>query len=75
VPAELLYQTNPPRYEYVLTELGRTLRPVIVTLAAGGNERPAPDERTMILVDAETGSEAEPVTVDQATGRPIDGPG
>jgi hypothetical protein len=48
---------------------------VIVTLAAWGNERLAPDERTMILVDAETGSEVEPVAVDQATGRRIDGPG
>ena len=31
------YQTNPPRYEYVLTELGRSLRPVIVVLAGWGN--------------------------------------
>jgi hypothetical protein len=28
----------------------------------------------MILVDAETGAEAEPVVVDQATGRRLDGP-
>jgi DNA-binding HxlR family transcriptional regulator len=68
------YQTNPPRYEYVLTELGRTLRPVIVTLAAWGNERLAPDERTMILVDVETGSEVEPAGVEQSTGPTVDGP-
>src|ERR1700712_461305 len=37
-----LYQTNPPRYEYVLTDLGRSLRPVIVALAAWGNARLAP---------------------------------
>jgi hypothetical protein len=28
----------------------------------------------MILVDAETGAEAEPVVVDQVTGRRLDGP-
>ncbi|WP_343238503.1 helix-turn-helix domain-containing protein [Streptomyces sp. SID13031] len=69
------YQEKPPRYEYVLTELGRSLRPVIVTLAAWGNERLAPEERTMILVDAGTGDEVEPVVVDRSSGRRIDGPG
>jgi DNA-binding HxlR family transcriptional regulator len=68
------YQTNPPRYEYVLTDLGRSLRPVIVVLAAWGNARLAPDERSMVLVDAETGDEAEPVVVDRATGQRVDGP-
>jgi DNA-binding HxlR family transcriptional regulator len=68
------YQDKPLRYEYVLTELGRSLRPVIITLAAWGNERLAAEDRTMILVDAETGQEVEPVVVDQLTGRRIDGP-
>jgi DNA-binding HxlR family transcriptional regulator len=68
------YQAHPPRYEYVLTELGRSLRPVIVVLAGWGNARIAPDERSMVLVDAQTGAEAEPVVVDRATGRRIDGP-
>jgi len=68
------YQAHPPRYEYVLTELGRSLRPVIVVLAGWGNARLAPDERSMVLVDAQTGAEAEPVVVDGATGRRIDGP-
>ena len=63
------YQTNPPRYEYVLTDLGRSLRPVIVVLAAWGNARLAPEQRSMVLVDAETGVEAEPVVVDR---RPVD---
>src|SRR6266568_853460 len=51
------YQLHPPRYEYVLTELGRSLRPVIVVLAAWGNARLDPNERSMVLVDAETGAE------------------
>ena len=37
------YQEHPPRHEYVLTDLGRSLRPVIVALAAWGNARLAPD--------------------------------
>jgi Predicted transcriptional regulators len=36
------YQANPARYEYLLTELGRSLRPVVVVLAAWGNARLAP---------------------------------
>jgi DNA-binding HxlR family transcriptional regulator len=67
------YQTNPPRHEYVLTDLGRSLRPVIVVLAAWGNGRLAADERSMVLVDA-NGDEVEPVVVDRATGRRVDGP-
>ena len=69
------YQANPARYEYLLTELGRSLRPVVVVLAAWGNARLAPSERSMVLVDAQTGAEAEPVLVDRATGRRVDGPG
>jgi DNA-binding HxlR family transcriptional regulator len=66
------YQTNPVRHEYVLTELGRSLRPVIVALAAWGNSRLAPGQRSMVLVDAVTGEEVEPVVVDAATGRRLD---
>ena len=67
------YQDKPVRHEYVLTELGRSLRPVVVALAAWGNSRLDPAERSMILVDARTGQEAEPVLVDRATGRRVDG--
>ena len=68
------YQSNPRRYEYILTELGQSLRPVIVVLAAWGNARLAPDKRIMVLVDAATGVEAEPVVVDRTTGQRVDGP-
>ncbi|CAN5658066.1 helix-turn-helix domain-containing protein [soil metagenome] len=68
------YQTRPTRYEYVLTEKGRSLRPVLVALAAWGNSPLAPEDRSMILVDAETGVEVDPVIVDSATGRRLDGP-
>ncbi|MEU4955303.1 winged helix-turn-helix transcriptional regulator [Streptomyces lavendulae] len=66
------YRTNPVRHEYVLTDLGRSLRPVIVALAAWGNSRLEPHERSMILVDAESGVEVEPVVVDAGTGRRLD---
>jgi DNA-binding HxlR family transcriptional regulator len=69
------YQSNPTRHEYVLTDLGRSLRPVIVALAAWGNQRLDPGQRSMILVDAESGQEVEPVVVDRATGRRVDGAG
>jgi len=68
------YQTRPIRYDYLLTEKGRSLRPVIVSLAGWGNARIAPEQRSMILIDAETGVEVEPIVVDRATGRPLDGP-
>lgn len=57
----------------MLTPLGESLRPVIVALAAWGNRRLAPEQRSMILVDARTGAEVEPVLVDAATGRRVDG--
>ncbi|MFI6463540.1 winged helix-turn-helix transcriptional regulator [Streptomyces sp. NPDC050538] len=66
------YQTSPVRHEYVLTDLGRSLRPVVVALAAWGNSRLAPAERSMILIDAQSGEEVEPVVVDAGTGRRLD---
>jgi DNA-binding HxlR family transcriptional regulator len=66
------YQTNPTRYEYILTEYGHTLRPVIVALAAWGNAHLDPSERSMILVDRESGEEVDPVVVDRTTGRRVD---
>jgi DNA-binding HxlR family transcriptional regulator len=68
------YQTRPTRYEYVLTEKGRSLRPVVVVLAAWGNSRLRPEERSMILVDTETGAEVNPIVVDSGSGRRLDGP-
>ncbi|NEB67401.1 helix-turn-helix transcriptional regulator [Streptomyces fulvissimus] len=66
------YRTNPVRHEYVLTDLGRSLRPVIVALAAWGNSRLAPEQRSMILVDAASGEEVEPVVTDATSGRRLD---
>jgi hypothetical protein len=45
---------------------------VIVALAAWGNSRLAPEQRSMILVDASTGEEVDPVIVDARTGHRVD---
>lgn len=63
---------NPQDRNYRLTDLGRSLRPIIVAMAAWGNHRLAPPDRSLILVDAATGSEADPVLVDRWTGRRVD---
>jgi hypothetical protein len=46
---------------------------VLVVLAAWVNSRLDPAARSIVLVDADTGVEADPVVIDRATGRPLDG--
>ncbi|MFD5556884.1 winged helix-turn-helix transcriptional regulator [Streptomyces sp. NPDC127068] len=58
--------------EYLLTGPGRALRPLLLAMAAWVNERLPPQDRSMILVDARTGREVEPVVVDRATGLRVD---
>ncbi|MFF3033369.1 winged helix-turn-helix transcriptional regulator [Streptomyces rubiginosohelvolus] len=60
---------------YRATGLGRSLRPVLLVMAAFGNHRLAPEDRSVILVDEETGQEVDPVVVDRATGRRVDSAG
>ncbi|MEE1760790.1 winged helix-turn-helix transcriptional regulator [Streptomyces sp. SP18BB07] len=57
---------------YRATDLGRSLRPLILVMAAFGNHRLAPEDRSVVLVDEETGREVDPVVVDRATGRRVD---
>ncbi|GGF19490.1 transcriptional regulator [Aliidongia dinghuensis] len=65
------YSERPPRDEYVLTEMGRDFRPVLWSLLAYGNKHFAPEGASVVIVDRETGAEAEPVLVDRTTGRPL----
>jgi DNA-binding HxlR family transcriptional regulator len=65
------YSERPPRDEYVLTERGRDFRPVLWALLAWGNKHFAPEGRSVLIIDAETGAEADPVLVDRASGRPL----
>jgi len=65
------YSERPPRYEYLLTERGRDFRPVIVAMYAWGNKHFAPEGASVLLVNAKTGTPADPIMVDRTTGRPL----
>jgi DNA-binding HxlR family transcriptional regulator len=65
------YSERPPRDEYVLTAAGRDFRPVMWALLAWGNRHFAPEGPSVVIVDSETGAEADPVLVDRNTGRPL----
>jgi DNA-binding HxlR family transcriptional regulator len=69
-----LYHERPPRHEYVLTETGRDFRPVLWTLLAWGNKHFPPEGETIVVVDAETGEETDPVLIDSRSGRVLRGP-
>ncbi|HEY6334437.1 MAG TPA: helix-turn-helix domain-containing protein [Alphaproteobacteria bacterium] len=69
------YCEHPPRDEYVLTERGRDFQPVLWAFLAWGNKHFATEGKSVIVVDANTGAEADPVVVDRTTGRLLAGPG
>ena len=64
-----LYNERPPRHEYILTERGWDFRSVLWTLLAWGNKHFAPEGPSVVLVDAETGAEADPILVDRNSGK------
>jgi DNA-binding HxlR family transcriptional regulator len=66
------YQDRPPRDEYVLTDKGRALRPVVVTLMQWGDEWVRHDDPPTHLIDEATGARIDPVLVDRTTGIPLD---
>lgn len=73
VLAPRLYQEHPERFEYVLTEKGRALYPIIVALMAWGDRWASPrNGPPAILVDRETLRPVEPALVDRRTGAPIE---
>jgi DNA-binding HxlR family transcriptional regulator len=63
------YSERPPRDEYLLTERGRDFRPVLWALLAWGNKHLAPEGPSVVVVEAETGQQADPVVVDRNTGK------
>jgi DNA-binding HxlR family transcriptional regulator len=65
------YSARPPRYEYLLTERGRDFRPVLMAMLAFGNKHFAPEGASVLVIDTATGTPAEPVVVDRASGRPL----
>jgi DNA-binding HxlR family transcriptional regulator len=66
-----LYNEKPPRHDYVLTEVGRSFRPVLLMLVAWGNENFAPEGRSIDLADPSTGRPIDPILIDKETGRPL----
>jgi len=66
------YQQRPTRHEYRLTESGKALYPVIVTLVDWANTNvPARAGSSVVLVDRETGEPIAPRLVDTRSGREI----
>lgn len=64
----LPYQQRPRRVEYVLTDKGRALRPVVVTLMQWGDKWVRSDSPPTTLLDADDGHAIDPVLVDRGTG-------
>lgn len=65
------YQDNPERFEYRLTEKGRDLSPVLMTLMAWGDRWGGLPEPPVRFVDRASGDLVDPVLLDQRTGRPL----
>lgn len=65
------YSQRPPRYEYVLTDLGRDFRAILVALNTWGNKHFAPEGPSVLLVDATSGEVAEPIMIDGKSGKQL----
>ena len=67
-----LYQQRPQRYEYRLTERGKALYPMLVSLIDWANAHVPPEgEPSVTLLSRETGDPIAPVLVDANTGKNI----
>ena len=64
------YSERPPRFEYVLTESGRDLFPVLASLGTWGRRHVAQDT-TVQIADRRSGALLDPVVVDRTTLAPI----
>ena len=57
------YEERPPRYEYVLTDKGRELLPVILTMMRWGHRWESDDMEPVTLTHTVCGHETRPVVV------------
>lgn len=64
-----LYSTRPPR-GYVLTQAGRDYLPVLFMIGAWGRKHRG-EGKLLRFLDAETGTELQPVAIDAVTGAEI----
>ncbi|MES2073207.1 MAG: helix-turn-helix domain-containing protein [Pseudomonadota bacterium] len=65
------YMDKPPRYEYVLTDIGRDFRPVLLAFLSWGNRHFAPEGISVMLADVHTGQGVDAVLVDASSGKPV----
>jgi DNA-binding HxlR family transcriptional regulator len=66
------YQERPERFEYRLTDRGRDLYPIVVTLMRWGDEHLAPGgEAPVHLVHASCGRRTQPSLVCDVCGEPV----
>lgn len=66
------YQESPQRFEYRLTEKGKALSPVIVSLLTWGDAWSDLPEPPVTLIDGDSGARLDPILIDRTTGRPMD---
>ena len=64
------YSEHPPREEYLLTQSGQDILPVLFVLAAWARAHRPGEEGLQIpvFIDSETGVEIEPIVIDKNTG-------
>ena len=69
-----LYEERPPRYEYVLTDMGRDFYPVLAAMWRFGEDWlwPQGSEAPLQLFERESGDPIRPRVVNERTGEPID---
>lgn len=66
------YQTSPVRYEYRLTEAGRSLYSIVLAMLGWSQKwLVADDEAPLTLLDRETGEIINPTVCDLTTGTPL----
>ena len=65
------YSDHPPRDEYVLTQAGRDFLPVLTMISTWVRKHYAGGGEMTRLVDAELGTDVQPLLVDQVTGAEI----
>jgi DNA-binding HxlR family transcriptional regulator len=65
------YQDNPPRYDYVLTDKGRDLWPVLTALRQWGDRHAAPNGPPVRAVHRGCGKAAKFVLTCESCGEPV----
>jgi DNA-binding HxlR family transcriptional regulator len=65
------YATRPVRYEYQLTDKGRDLLPVVMTLTAWGQRWLAPEGPAIVARSYATDEEVCPTLIDAQSGQPL----